>query len=303
MRNAVPRRSRPLRAAVALVLISFIAACSSPEPVPAPTSPAAPTSVPAPTPAHSFVGDFVTGNFDQWAICQNVAVGSTPCANDHSSSYSMQIEKTVVREGSRFAARFEVHQGDAPNGICCGDRAEVSGEEATRADEGDDRWYQWSTRFASGFPADRGWTVLSQWHADQDGSPPLAIDAGPTNVGVNRWGIVISTWNAPDVPGPTFTPWSAPIAADVWTDIKLHVKWSTQDQVGFIELWVAGVPQVFSAAPCAGATRCMVRTLMPDGGGVYFKQGYYRDSKIAPPGIVYHDGFSQATTEAGLAPL
>jgi hypothetical protein len=47
----------------------------------------------------------------------------------------------------------------------------------------------------------------------------------------------------------------------------------------------------------------MVRTLMPGGGGVYFKQGYYRDSDITATGVVYQDGFSMATTEAGLVPL
>ncbi|WP_158607869.1 polysaccharide lyase [Nocardia panacis] len=257
----------------------------------------------SPPPPRPFVGDFGTGNFDQWAICQNVSVGSAPCASYHGPSYSMQVESDVVREGRRFAARFELRQGDSPAGLCCGDRAEVSGEEKTRAGEGEDRWYQWSTRFEDGFPADKGWSVLSQWHADQDGPPPLAIGAGPTNVGVNRWGVVVSTWRGPDDPGPTYTPWSAPIVPDEWTDIRLHVKWSAKDSVGFVELWIDGTPQTFTAAPCAGRTRCAVRTLMPDGGGVYFKQGYYRDPKISRPGIVYHDGFSAATTAGALAPL
>jgi len=47
----------------------------------------------------------------------------------------------------------------------------------------------------------------------------------------------------------------------------------------------------------------MIRTLMPGGGGVYFKQGYYRDPSIVQTGVVYHDGFSIADTEDGLAPL
>ncbi|WP_067689332.1 polysaccharide lyase [Nocardia jejuensis] len=255
-----------------------------------------------PADSHAFVGDFETGNFDQWADCQNIVVSSAPCVNFRGSSDSMQVESTVVRQG-RYAARFEVRQGDTPAQLCCGARAEVSGEEALRADEGDDRWYQWSTRFGAGFPADRGWTVLSQWHADQDGPPPLAIGAGPTNVADDRWGIVVSTWNAPGDPGTTYTPWSGPIVPETWIDIKMHVKWSIEDSIGFVELWVDGTPQRFQAEPCAGRTRCMVRTLMPDGGGTYFKQGYYRDPQITPPGVVYHDGFSCAATEAELRPL
>ena len=73
--------------------------------------------------------------------------------------------------------------------------------------------------------------------------------------------------------------------------------------MGFVEFWLNGVPQTFTSAPCTGQTRCMVRTLMPGGRGVYFKQGYYRDADIVPTGVVYQDGFSIATTEAGLAPL
>lgn len=269
------------------VLVAFITACS-------PHSPADPDV---------FVGDFQTGNFDQWAICQNVVVTSAPCSRADAPNNSMQIESTVVRRQDRYAARFEVRHGDTPQSLCCGARAEVSGEDATRTDEGDERWYQWSTRFAEGFPANQGWSVLSQWHANQDGPPPLAIGAGPTNVADNRWGVVISTWNSPGNPAATYTPWSAPIVPDVWNDIKLHIKWSASDSIGFIELWVGGVPQVFGAAPCPGQTRCMVRTLMPGGGGVYFKQGYYRDPQIAPTGVVYHEGFSMAPTEAALAPL
>jgi hypothetical protein len=55
----------------------------------------------------------------------------------------------------------------------------------------------------------------------------------------------------------------------------VHIKWSVRDDVGFIELWHDGVPQTFGE-PCAGQTRCTVRTLMPRGDGVYFKQGYDR---------------------------
>ena len=102
----------------------------------------------------------------------------------------------------------------------------------TAADEGDDRWYQWSTRFGDDFPADQGWSVVSQWHANKDGSPPLAFNAGPANVGVDQWGIVLQTYNAPGDAGPTFTPWYAPVVRGVWTDIKLHVKWSAVTALG-----------------------------------------------------------------------
>jgi hypothetical protein len=145
----------------------------------------------------------------------------------------MAVETDVVRQGN-FAARFEVCHGDQPEGVCCSDRAEVSGEGATGANEGDDRWYQWSTMFGDGFPAGQGWSVVAQWHANANGSPPVAFNAGPTNVAADRWGIFLSTWNAPGDAGPLFAPWSAPVVRGVWNDIKVHVKWSASDYVGFI---------------------------------------------------------------------
>lgn len=256
----------------------------------------------APASPPGFVGDFETGNFDQWPICQNAAVGSVACTSYQGPSHSMQVEQNVVRQG-RFAARFELRPGDQPSQPCCGHRAEVSGEAQTAAGEGDDRWYQWSTMFGGDFPAGDGWSVVSQWHANRDGPPPVAISAGPTNVSSGRWGLVLSTWNGPGNPGPTFTPWSAALVRGVWNDLKLHIKWSESDASGFIELWLNGSPQTFTAAPCAGQTRCMVRTLMPGGGGVYFKQGYYRDPAIGAAGSVYHDGFSQSFSDGGLRPL
>ncbi|KAA0023837.1 polysaccharide lyase [Antrihabitans cavernicola] len=272
----------------AALLLLLVAVCSQ-------------AGAPLASAGNGFIGDFETGNLNQWQNCQDVQVVSLPC-NLVGPSQSISVESDVVRQG-RFAARFQVRGGDQPAGLCCGDRAEVSGEGATAANEGDDRWYQWSTRFDTGFPATQGWSVVSQWHAIQDGSPPVAIDSGPVNISPNHWGITVSTWNAPGIAGPTFTPWSAPIDRGAWNDIKMHIHWSANDSFGFIEFWLDGARQTFTAAPCAGQTRCMVRTLMPGGGGVYFKQGYYRDPAITAPGVVYHDGLSIADTEAGLAPL
>jgi hypothetical protein len=209
----------------------------------------------------------------------------------------MLVEETFVRQG-KFAARFEVRQGDHPSGMCCGDRAEVSGQSAVEADEGDDLWYQWSSAFENGFPADGGWYTISQWHAKLDGVPPVQL----ASQGDGRWGLIVQVWDSPDQQSAVFKPWSTPVVTGQWTDIKLHIRWTASDD-GFIELWVDGVPQTFTDAPCAGQTRCTVKTLRPQGGGVYFKQGLYRKDTIESPGVVYHDGFSFARSEAELQPL
>jgi hypothetical protein len=244
-----------------------------------------------------FVGDFETGNFDQWSICQSESFFSS-CSDYTRPNNGMRVETDVVRQG-KFAARFEVGAGE--RGVS-GARAEVRGYHAV---EGDEHWYQWSTRFGEGFPASQGWTVVTQFHADakNSGSPPVAFIAGPRYVGVDAWGLVLNTWNALGSPGPIYVPWRASVNPGVWNDITMHIGWSARDDSGFIELWVGGVPQTFTAAPCAGQIRCHVRTLVPGGGGVYAKQGYYRDFDIKPTGVVYQDGFSVADSRDGLVPL
>lgn len=246
----------------------------------------------------AFVGDYETGDFGQWPTCQDVRNGSRPC-DSFESSYSMQIEENLVRQG-RFAARFEVRQGDHPEGMCCGDRAEVAGVGAVDADEGDAQWYQWSSLFGEGFPdAEGSWFSIAQWHARRDGVPPVALDS----YGDGRLGLSVQTWDEPGKLGALFEPWYAPLRTGVWIDVKFHIKWSTSADVGFIELWVDGAQQTFTGAPCEGQTRCGVKTLMPGGGGVYYKQGYYRKNSTVPTGVVYHDGFSTAGVESELEPL
>lgn len=243
-----------------------------------------------------FVGDFETGNFSQWSRCQNAEIGSNSCDSPQ-FGHSMQVEDKVVRQG-KFAARFEVREGDHPQGMCCGDRAEVLGA-AAEENEGDDLWYQWSSYFADGFPASEGWYVVSQWHARRDGVPPISLG----RVADGLWGLVIQTWDGPESMGALFKPWATPVVTGVWTDLKFHIGWSASDDFGFVEMWVNGVRQTFTDAPCAGQIRCSVRTLMPGGDGVYFKQGYYRQNSTVPIGVVYHDGFSVARTEFDLQPL
>jgi hypothetical protein len=76
----------------------------------------------------------------------------------------------------------------------------------------------------------------------------------------------------------------------------MRVTWSASDSIGSVELWHDGVLQTLTN----GQTEYNVRTLTPGGGGVYYKEGYYRQAGIAPTGVVYHAGFRVASTQAAL---
>jgi hypothetical protein len=208
--------------------------------------------------------DFETGNLNQWGAYQRVA------------SDRIQVVASPVRQG-RYAARFEVRNGDNPIGY--GDRAEV--QTATGESEGQERWYAWSTMLAPDFPRSSAWQVISQWHANADGSPPLGFFVTNDSIVLkaHRYSGPGSLIGITDV-------WTGPARRGEWQDILMHVKWSGSDQVGFVELWINGVPQRFDD----GSTRRMIRTLTP-GVGAYFKQGLYRQSGISGTGVVFHDGF------------
>ena len=93
-----------------------------------------------------FRADFETGDLRQWDGVQRVAPDR------------IQVVEDPVEQG-RYAARFEVRDGDNP--IDENDRAEV--QLATDEAEGDVRWYGWSTMFAPGFPSSDAFQVVTQW--------------------------------------------------------------------------------------------------------------------------------------------
>ncbi len=236
---------------------------------------------PAPPPASSGAldlpgtilrsGDFNTGNLSQWSGYQQVG------------AHSLNVVRSPAREGA-YAARFEVRNGDDPLCMrgwgCYGDRAEV--QMSTGEAEGQERWYSWSTMIGADFPRSSAWQVISQWHADAEGSPPIGFYAENDDL--------VLRFHRHSGPGQLMevvNAWRGSLRRGQWQDIKLHVKWSASDSVGFVELWIDGVPQTFDR----GGTRRYVRNLYPGGIGNYFKQGLYRKSGVAQTGVVHHDGF------------
>jgi hypothetical protein len=253
-------------------------ATPAPAPAPLPVEHAAPAPA-GPPPADGLAipgvilrtGDFNTGGISQWSGSQS-AYG-----------YSLNVVSSPAREGG-YAGRFEVRRGDDPLCMqgwgCFGDRSEV--QMSTGEFEGQERWYSWSTMIGADFPRYSAWQVVSQWHANADGSPPIGFyvendelvlkfhrHAGP--------GQLINIVNA----------WRGPLRRGQWQDIRLHVKWSASDSAGFVELWIDGAPQRFDN----GQTRRYIRNLYPGGVGNYFKQGLYRQGGLSQTGVVYHDGF------------
>ena len=210
-------------------------------------------------------GDFETRDLSQWGSVDGLTSRLT-------------IVSSPVRQGAS-ALRVEVRSGDfASNG---------NRNELVRADadtEGMDRYYAWSTMFDAAYPIENKWQVFTQWHhSGCCGSPPLEFDVNGETLSLDR--------NPPNNSG-TIALWTTPLVRGVWHDFVMHVIWSSNPDLWFIELWYDGQKVIDGKA---------VQTLFP-GMVNYLKQGLYRDSSISAVGVVYHDGMTMGPTLADVAP-
>ncbi|ATB40348.1 carbohydrate-binding protein [Cystobacter fuscus] len=204
-------------------------------------------------------GDFESGDLSQWTGKQEVA------------SDRLQVVSSPDRQ-SQYALKVTVRKGDDPINAS-GNRNELFhyGNET----EGSEYYYKWSTMFAPDFPSANTWQLFTQWHQDgTSGSPPLEFYAWGENIYLRLEG------------RDDRVVWSAPLVRDQWLDFVLHVKWSSDPEVGFVELYYNGelaLPQEFTPTLFGGMQN-------------YLKQGLYRDESIDSVGVVFHSGMEQATS-------
>ncbi len=198
-----------------------------------------------------FTGDYETGDFSQWGTCQSKDLNS-----DCGPSYpSMTIVSGGQQRQGKHAAHFVVNDGDVPD-FGGGERSEVSSNDANAlTHEGDERWYEWSMKVGADFKAPEGWGLLfMQWHAGS-GSPPLGV-------AVNSNGNLFLD-NEVD---KNQVQEIGPLPKGEWKDYVLHVKFSKDSSVGFVEVWENGRQVV-----------PMTNRATMSGDENYLKQGIYRD--------------------------
>jgi MYXO-CTERM domain-containing protein len=208
-------------------------------------------------------GDFETGDRSQYTSAQMV------------SADRLQVVTSPVTQG-RYALKATVKQGDDPINSS-GNRNELVHD--VRETSGSEYYYRWSVMFAPDFPSARTWQVFTQWHHDgSSGSPPVEFFVYGEEIRLTM--------------NDSVTPWSMPLTRGVWHEFIFHVKWSADPKVGFIELW-HNREQVLAKRNMA---------TMYAGYNVYLKLGLYRSDTVSQTGVVYHDGFIQATQLADVLP-
>lgn len=210
-------------------------------------------------------GDFETGNLSQWSRTQSVA------------SDRLQVVTDVVREG-RYALKATVHQGDNPI-RASGNRNELV--YLTEENPGTEYFYKWSTLFPEGYPSTNSWQLFAQWHQEGCcGSPPLEFYVVGEELFMRVGG------------SEGRVLWRGPLMRGHWNDFVLRVKWSSDPNEGFVEMYKDGelvIPKTMAATQFSGERN-------------YLKLGLYRDDSISQVGVVYHDGFTMGTSLQDVMP-
>ena len=206
----------------------------------------------------SWSGDMSTGDFSQYSFLEQ-------CPGDIASVVGNPAPAGV------HAVQLKVSDGDTQS-ACPGKvftpnpAASMIGP--TVFHNGDDAWMGFSVYLPAGFPTIPTWFQFAEVYGPPfGGSPPIGLD-----IEGNRMGL----WR--DATHNFDNPWSTPVVTGQWQDIVLHVKFSPDPTVGFVELYFNGVQQQFAD----GSTRLYYSTLVPgnnwDGasGGNYLDIDQYR---------------------------
>jgi hypothetical protein len=229
-------------------------------------------------------GDLSTGNFSQFSFLEQ-------CPGDISQTAS-------PAPAGAHAVALAVSDNDTES--ACPGRVFTPNPAAsligpTMFHNGDDAWMGFSVYFPASFPTIPTWFQFAEVYGHPyGGSPPIGLD-----IEGNRMGL----WR--DATHNMDNPWGTPVVTGAWQDFVLHVKFSPDPSVGFVELWLNGIQQSFAD----GSTRLYYSTLVPgnnwDGGsgGDYLDIDQYR-SHLDHLGTVtvYDSEMAIGTSYSAVAP-
>jgi hypothetical protein len=260
-----------------------------------------------PPEALAWVGDYETADLTQWHAVQQMGTDRT----------TFVTAPLPVRQGS-YALRYELRSGDQPLVGCCSgtERVETLLDVAgTGGTEAADWYFAWSTLvpsdpnvangFVPGLAQDTGllpsgaFNIIQQFHNLDPCADRLAIGldgmTGDGRTGKPSFYVTVMKYDTTVCTkrlSGAFVQHLAEIQYDRWYDFVLHVRFSSDPSIGFIELWLDGAKVVDKT----------YGQNMINAHGVYLKQGFYR-SAYPRTNVIYHDGVRRGPSLASvLAP-
>jgi hypothetical protein len=214
---------------------------------------------------------------------------SESCAN---SSRVQQVSSPAVQ--GHDAYKLTVEDGDNSYGERCElGQGNPSRNGFPQFQSGDERWISFQVYLPDDYPVDTpDWNVMFQIHQQGDGGcPPISL-----NVEDGQFKLYNSA-TAKYVLDTT-EKWHAPAQRNRWVKFTMHIKNSTDDNTGFVEL--------FGDLNGQGEKQLMPKTFMhtmtigSNGAPMtnHARIGIYRNPKIQGTSSIYFDGFTIATDQA-----
>ncbi len=214
---------------------------------------------------------------------------SSSCASDTRIKRARSPRLT-----GRWSYRLEVRDGDDSYG----ERCELGQGNPTRPDfplfaEGQERWISLAVFLPRSYPMPDNWNIFAQLKGLGSGGPPLALEARR-----GRFALAASTDSVQENVR-TRRLWSGPAVRGRWTRFTLHVKFSPDPAVGFVELF---------AGPGSGRQRQLLRkvstyTMKRDSTGIavpsHSRIGPYRDPQISGTARLYFDDYVVSRSAPG----
>jgi hypothetical protein len=236
---------------------------------------------------------------DEWAeysTTANCAVTSDTVTTDNNA-----FRESSVKAKGAYGYEFVVNDGDN----CYGERAELGQALPSRSDftasrlfnNGDDRWISFQVRLGSDFPVNTPhWNAIAQWKQLVSTTvvpiPMVTLQVHDGAFYLERAAGTASS-NATTIPTRLATA-----ATDRWVKLSMHIKFSTDPSVGFVEIYGdpdgTGMRQLKSLEHFS--------TLATDASGnpvpSHSRFGIYRNRTISGTAHVYYDGYTVATTHS-----
>lgn len=210
-------------------------------------------------------GDAETGDLSQWCIQNQAQPGR------------ISVVTNPVTQG-QYAYRFELIDGDTASG----ERVTLSQQCDERLErEGQEKYFGWSVFLPLDYPVNDPWSLVTQFKGIHTGSPPISLNY--------RYGNWMLNYR-PNTNSGVLNKWKTPATNGRWEHFVLHIKWSTDPNVGFIEFWFNGqlvVPKFYTP------TMHLSNGVPVPNFGVI---GLYRDSSIKDNVKLYHDGMVAGRT-------
>jgi hypothetical protein len=216
---------------------------------------------------------------------------SSSCASDS----RVKRVSSPVAQGSH-AYQLEVRDGDDSWGERCElGMGNPGGPQFPVMNSGDERWFSFQVYLPDDYPINTpDWNLFFQVHQIGDGGCP------PISLSVEDGKFKLHNSARKTYVTDTVEKWSAPATRNRWVKFTMHLKNSTSDSVGFVELYGdldgQGVKELMPREYMHTMTQRANGTAMEN----HLRVGMYRNPTIRGTTHILFDGFTIGTDQASV---